>query len=643
MHADFLTRLGRGAGVYPRRVTSWKAGCAGAALVGALGCDAAPTTAPTTDAARADAKGDATGDVGRADAVVDAGPALATFHGVAVRGWDRSMPEVDAIGYEVDLTVDESTAGAETFRGELRGLFVATRALDAVTLDYTGEAVDGAEVDGRAATSTRDAGVLRVPLGRTVAEGEAFRVTVRYHGALFQGTGADATNLETLGGLMAFQRNRAGRKIYESLNWPSKARRWLPVRDHPRDGAMVAMTATFPARYTVLANGRLEGMRDAAGGARAWSYFCATPMPVYDVHVTAYDDWAESTAMSGANGRAIRWLPYAGDVDAGVTLFGDLPAAMDYYEATFGPFRWEQAGFVEAPIFGGGMEHATLVTMDESLFRAAARNRQVTFHELAHHWSGNLVRIGTWNDFWLSEGFTDYLTGRFVEAHDGADAGLRNWRNFFNSALGVERGATRHPLRPADPEGDPLRIFDAITYKKGALVLRAFEHRVGTEAFTAFLRGWFDRHAGEAKTTRDFEADLAAAFPEAGVADFFRQFVYGEFAPVLDASARYDAAAQRVTLTLRQTQPLGPAGGFTLPVTVEFVRGDMRSRATVTLTGATTTATLPLAFEPERVVVDPDEVAYVTVTCSDAAPCRDGWSCASANGTAPAMCLPLRS
>lgn len=607
------------------------------ALLGALGCDAQPAAPPRVDAAPVDGS-DAAG-----DAAADAGAVIATFHGVPVRGWDRSMPEVDAIGYEVDLTVDESTAEAETFRGELRGLFVATAAGDALTLDYTGEAVDGVEVDGRAATATRDAGVLRIPLGRTVNAGEVFRVTVRYHGALFQGTGADTSNLETLGGLMVFQRNRAGRKIYESLNWPSKARRWLPVRDHPRDGAMVAVTATFPQRYTVLSNGRMESMRDVMGGARAWSYLCATPMPAYDIHVAAYDDWAETTAMSEQNHRAIRWLPYAGDREAGTTLFQELPAAMDFYESAFGPFRWEQAGFVEAPIFGGGMEHATLVTMDESLFRTAARSRSVTFHELAHHWSGNLVRIATWNDFWLSEGFTDYLTGRFLEAHDGAAPGLGNWRNYLNSALGIERGASHHPLRPADPEGSPLRIFDAITYKKGALVLRTLEHRVGTEPFTAFLRGWFDRHAGEAVTTQQFERELAAAFPQEDVAGFFQQFVYGEFLPVLDASLRYDAAARRVSLTLRQTQERGPAGGFTFPVVVEFARGDTRERATVRVTGTSTTVEIPLAFEPERVVVDPDERAYVTVTCSDTAPCRAGWSCASASGTNPAMCIPLRS
>lgn len=615
-----------------------------AVCLGALsGCQETPA-APVPRDASVDV-GDSAADVALdvvGDAADDAAT-IATFHGVPVRRWDRAMPDVDAIGYEVDLTVDESTAGMETFRGELRGLFVATRALDALALDYTGDDVDATEVDGAAVRATRADGILTLPLGRTVPAGTAFRATIRYHGRLFQGTGVNPNDFTAFGGLMVFQSNRVGRKIYESLNWPSKARRWLPVRDHPRDGVMVAMRATFPRRYTVFANGRMEAMRDAANDARTWEFFTATPMPAYDIHVAAYDGWAETTAMSTRAQRTVRWLPYTEHREAGVTLFQDLPAAMDFYEDTFGPFRWEQAAFLEVPIFGGGMEHATLVSMDETLFASAARNRTVSFHELGHHWSGNLVRIGTWNDFWLSEGFTDYLTGRFVDAHDGAAAGLRNWRNFMNSAFAAERGSNRHALRPADPEGDVLRIFDAITYKKGAFVLRTLEQRIGTEAFTTFLRGWFDRHAGDAMTTQDFERELDTAFPAVGVRDFFRQWVYGEYFPVLASTRSYNAATQRLTLTLRQVQRLGPDGGFTFPVEVEQVRGDTRARTTVQVTGTTTTIELPATSEPDRVVIDPDERAYLTVRCSTTTPCREGYSCLSASGQHPAICSPLRS
>ena len=144
---------------------------------------------------------------------------------------------------------------------------------------------------------------------------------------------------------------------------------------------------------------------------------------------------------------------------------------------------------MEAPIFGKGMEHATLVTMDESLFRTAARSRSVTFHELAHHWSGNLVRIATWNDLWLSEGFSDYLTGRYIESHDGPAGGLVQWQEILRQGLLTEhamRNDALLALRPGDPEADPLRMFTLIVYKHGAFALRMLEAAVGREALTTY-------------------------------------------------------------------------------------------------------------------------------------------------------------
>ena len=81
------------------------------------------------------------------------------------------------------------------------------------------------------------------------------------------------------------------------------------------------------------------------------------------------------------------------------------------------------------------MEHASVVSMDETLFVDPVEARKTAFHELAHHWSGNLVRIRTWNDFWLSEGFTEYLTARFLSANDGPEAKKTVFRGYLTEAL----------------------------------------------------------------------------------------------------------------------------------------------------------------------------------------------------------------
>jgi leukotriene-A4 hydrolase len=59
--------------------------------------------------------------------------------------------------------------------------------------------------------------------------------------------------------------------------------------------------------------------------------------------------------------------------------------------------------------------------------------------------------------------------------------------------------------------------FSNVPYTKGALLLTRLEQAARRPAFDAFLRGWFDRHAFESATTRDFLADLRRELPAAFV------------------------------------------------------------------------------------------------------------------------------
>jgi aminopeptidase N len=536
---------------------------------------------------------------------------------------DRSLPDVDAIGYEVDLRVDD-TPGREAFRADVKGTYVATRDLTELVLDLDGNDIDQVTVGARAATYRREGAKLLITLPATVATGKTFTTRIRYHGAVRQADGADPNDFEAFGGLMVRQQNADGKRIYTTLSWPSKARRWLPLRDHPSDGAMFAIRATFPSRYTVVANGKKVAQTDGADGTRSWRYEALTPMPPYDFHVAAYDGW-KTTEATAASGTKVASYTYASAASKAADVFGDLPAAMDYYEATFGKYRWGgTASFLEEPIFGGGMEHASVVSMDETLFRDTKQARETAFHELAHHWSGNLVRIRTWNDFWLSEGFTEYETARAIAAHDGPEAKKEVLRGYLRSALRADQWSP-HPVRPADPEVNVLTIFDAISYQKGALVLRQLERIVGEEALTAFLKGWFDKHAWTAVTTSDLEKELGAATGK-DLSKVFAGFVYGTGHPVVKVTYAL-AGGTDVDVTVAQTQ-----GGdaFVFPLDVAFVDAQGKSqRVAIDVTGKTTTQRVHLDAAPKSFVVDPDEYLLGTVACGDSSACKDGFTCSS--------------
>ena len=548
---------------------------------------------------------------------------------------DTSLPDLDAVGYEIDLRVTD-VPGHETFTADVKGSYVATRELTELALDFDGNTIDDVQIGGRSTTHRREGSRLVIKLPQVVANGRPFTSRIRYHGTVVQADGANPNDFAAFGGLNVRQHNAENKRIYSSLSWPSKARRWLPLRDHPSDGAMVAMNLTFPKSFTVVSNGKQVSKTDNTDGSSTWRYEALTEMPAYDFHLVAYEGWTLDTTPS-ASGIPITTYMYSNAHRAQKSIYGDLPKALDFYESKFGKYRWGSASFIEEPIFGGGMEHASVVSMDETLFSDAAGARKTSFHELAHHWSGNLVRIRTWNDFWLSEGFTEYLTARFLSANDGPDAKKTVFRGYLTQALAVDK-SNAHPVRPADPEVDVLSIFDAISYQKGALVLHALERVVGEEKLTAFLKSWFDRHAFTAVTTSDLQKELSQAAGQ-DLSKFFEGFVFGGYHP--EVRVTFAAVAGGETeVKVEQLQTKGPANGFVFPLDVDLVDDAGHSeRVAIEVTGKTTTKRVRAARVPTSVVVDADELMLGTVACgqSGGGTCKDGFRCQAG---AVSVCVP---
>ncbi|MBX3222083.1 MAG: M1 family metallopeptidase [Labilithrix sp.] len=550
---------------------------------------------------------------------------------------DTTLPEVDAVGYDIELAVTDAP-GRETFRAAVKGSYVATEDLTELSLDFAGNTIDDVTVSGRRAEHRREGDRLVVKLPQRVAKGRRFTTRVAYHGQVTQADGADPNDFAAFGGFMVKQKNSENKRIYTSLSWPSKARRWLPLRDHPRDVAEVAFTVTWPKSFTVLANGKRVGTTDNPDGSKTWRYEALTPMPTYDFHVSAYESWKQGESRSESN-VPIATYAYARTASRASSVYGDVPKVLDFYEAKFGKYRWGSLAFIEEPIFGGGMEHASVVSMDETLFPDPREARSTAFHELAHHWSGNLVHVRTWNDFWLSEGFTEYLTARAIAHVDGPAAGKRVYREYLTSTLAADR-ANPHALAPAGAEIDVLSIFDAIPYQKGALTVRMLERIVGEPEMTAFIKGWFDRHGfGKGVTTDDLQRELEEASGK-DLSGFFATFVRGGYHPELRVT--FAPAGGETELRVEQLQSQGPAGGFLFPLDLDLVDDAGRAeRVTVELTGKTTTKRVRTARAPRSVVVDPDEYAIAVTACgqSGGGECKADYRCAPQRAGVSA-CVP---
>jgi len=193
----------------------------------------------------------------------------------------------------------------------------------------------------------------------------------------------------------------------------------------------------------------------------------------------------------------------------------DTPQMIDAAEKLYGPYQWGRYDvLILPPSFPfGGMENPRLTFATPTIL---ARDRSLVSliaHELAHSWSGNLVTNGSWNDFWLNEGFTNYFERRIMEAVSGKDYSDMLWilgHEELDQAV-TEAGGLASPdtALHLDLTGrDPDQVPTGIAYEKGSLFLRMLEENVGRERFDKFLRGYFDTFAFQSMDTARFTAYL---------------------------------------------------------------------------------------------------------------------------------------
>jgi puromycin-sensitive aminopeptidase len=162
----------------------------------------------------------------------------------------------------------------------------------------------------------------------------------------------------------------------------------------------------------------------------------------------------------------------------------------------------------------GAMENWGLITYRETALlcdaktasvAAKARIAYVIAHELAHQWFGNLVTMEWWKELWLNEGFATFV-GTQAIAHFYPE--WQVWTQFLTDyvarALSVDSLRNSHPIEVNVEKARSItEIFDAISYCKGASVIRMIENFLGEEAFRKGLNIYLNRFKYGNAVTKD--------------------------------------------------------------------------------------------------------------------------------------------
>lgn len=234
-------------------------------------------------------------------------------------------------------------------------------------------------------------------------------------------------------------------------------------------------------------------------------------------------------------------------------------------------------------------------------------------HELAHQWWGQAVGWKTYHEQWLSEGLAQYFAALYAheehgeEVFDDVVSQLRRW-----SMRHTDQGPVYLGYRLGHLEDEP-RVFRALVYNKGALVMHMLRRLIGDDSFFNGLRRFYRENRFRAAGTDD----LVKAFEtESGrsLDDFFGVWIHEFDTPVLHFDYRTEARAEDaderdVILRFRQEDT-----NFEVPVTVTLnYRSGSQDEVVVPVTNHTTEVRVPLKGPLKNLDVNEDHAALAEI------------------------------
>ncbi len=292
------------------------------------------------------------------------------------------------------------------------------------------------------------------------------------------------------------------------------ARRAFPCFDEPAHKSVFEVSLIIPKDRTAISNTIETDIVEHQGGYKIVKF---APSPKMSSYLVAFIvGHFEHIEKKTARGVTVRVFATPGKKHQSVFALDVAVKCIDFYEKYFGiTYPLPLMDLIAIPDFAAGaMENwgavtyrETTVLVDPIHSSTATRQRValVIAHELAHQWFGNLVTMEWWTHLWLNEGFASYM--EYV-ALNAIFPEWKLWDRFVYEeharALSLDALKNTHAIEiDVHHPGEISEIFDAVSYSKGATVIRMLAQYLGETTFKKGLRHYLKTHSYANASTDD--------------------------------------------------------------------------------------------------------------------------------------------
>jgi aminopeptidase N len=279
---------------------------------------------------------------------------------------------------------------------------------------------------------------------------------------------------------------------------------WLPSFDDVNEKVVFGLSILFHKSFEVISNGELL-QKETVGSDIKWHYQMQNPMSSYLVMLAI--GHLKKQEMRSNSGVLLKNYYEKGDSLLVEPTYRYNKEIFDFLENEIGiPYPWKV--YRQIPVHDflyAGMENtsSTLFSRDFMVDSIGHNDRtfvNVSAHELAHQWFGDLVTAKSGKEHWLQEGFATYyalLAEREVFGENYF------YNKLFTMSQQLQEAARTDTIPVLNEKASSLSF-----YQKGAWALHYLHESIGQEKFNLAVKRYLIKFAFQNVTTDDFLLEI---------------------------------------------------------------------------------------------------------------------------------------